>query len=240
MKSERGIGLLALIFSILVIGAFLAFSIYLIRMDNIVRNKFEGQRWDIPAKVFARPLEIYTNAPVNQTDFTQELKLLGYKGSDSYTKSGSYVTSGDALYVHTRGFDFGDSAEPEQVLKVTFNNNQIAEVSATKPSSTGIARLEPLLIGGIYPQHNEDRMLIKLAKVPKPLIEALIATEDRNFYHHHGVSVRGTARALVSNITGGKRQGGSTLTQQLVKNFYLSPERTLKRKVNEALMALLI
>lgn len=240
MKSERGIGLLALIFSILVIAAFLAFSIYLIRMDNIVRNKFEGQRWDIPAKVFARPLEIYTNAPVNQTDFTQELKLLGYKNSDSYTKSGNYVTSGDSLYVHTRGFDFGDSAEPEQVLKVTFDNNQVGEVSATKPSSTGIARLEPLLIGGIYPQHNEDRVLIKLDKVPKPLIEALIATEDRNFYHHHGVSVRGTARALVSNVTGGKRQGGSTLTQQLVKNFYLSPERTLKRKVNEALMALLI
>src|SRR5690606_37705887 len=240
MKSERGIGLLALIFSILVIAAFLAFSIYLIRMDNIVRDKFEGQRWDIPAKVFARPLEIYTNAPVNQSDFTQELKLLGYKNSDSYTKSGSYVSSGDALYVHTRGFDFGDSAEPEQVLKVTFNNNQVGEVSATKPSSTGIARLEPLLIGGIYPQHNEDRVLIKLDKVPKPLIEALIATEDRNFYHHHGVSVRGTARALVSNITGGKRQGGSTLTQQLVKNFYLSPEKTLKRKVNEALMALLI
>ncbi|OTG95202.1 penicillin-binding protein 1B [Acinetobacter sp. ANC 4654] len=240
MKSERGIGLLALIFSILVIGAFLVFSIYLIRMDNIVRDKFEGQRWDIPAKVFARPLEVYTNAPVNQTDFTQELKLLGYKNSESYTKSGSYVTSGDELYVHTRGFDFGDSVEPEQVLKVTFADNQIGEVSATKPSSTGIARLEPLLIGGIYPQHNEDRVLIKLKNVPKPLIEALIATEDRNFYHHHGISVRGTARALVSNVTGGKRQGGSTLTQQLVKNFYLSPEKTLKRKVNEALMALLI
>ncbi len=240
MKSERGIGLLALIFSILVIGVFLVFSVYLIRMDNIVRNKFEGQRWDIPAKVFARPLEIYTNAPVNQTDFTQELKLLGYKSSDSYTQSGSYVSSGDALYVHTRGFDFGDSVEPEQVLKVTFNGNQIGEVSATKPSSTGIARLEPLLIGGIYPQHNEDRVLIKLNSVPKPLIEALISTEDRNFYHHHGISVRGTARAVVSNLTGGKRQGGSTLTQQLVKNFYLSPERTLKRKVNEALMAMLI
>lgn len=240
MKSERGIGLLALIFSILVIGVFIVFSIYLIRMDNIVRDKFEGQRWDIPAKVFARPLEIYTNAPVNHTDFTQELKLLGYKNSDSYTKSGSYVTSGDELYVHTRGFDFGDSVEPEQILKINFANNQIAEVSATKPSSTGIARLEPLLIGGIYPQHNEDRVLIKLDKVPKPLIEALIATEDRNFYHHYGISIRGTARALVSNITGGKRQGGSTLTQQLVKNFYLSPERTLKRKVNEAFMAMLI
>ena len=78
-----------------------------------------------------------------------------------------------------------------------------------------------------------------LNSVPKPLIEALISTEDRNFYHHHGISIRGTARALVSNVTGGRRQGGST-SQQLVKNFYLTPERTLKRKVNEALMVLLI
>ena len=240
MKSERGIGLIALIFCILVIAAFLVFSIYLIRLDSVVRDKFEGKRWDIPAKVFARPLEVYTNAPVSQADFTQELKLLGYKSSENYTKSGNFVSSGNELYVHTRGFDFGDSVEPEQVLKVTFANEQVAEVSATKPSSTGIARLEPMLIGGIYPQHNEDRVLIKLKNVPKPLIEALIATEDRNFYHHHGISVRGTARALVSNVTGGKRQGGSTLTQQLVKNFYLSPEKTLKRKVNEALMALLI
>ncbi len=240
MKSERGIGIIALIFCILVIAAFLVFSIYLIRLDSVVRDKFEGKRWDIPAKVFARPLEVYTNAPISQADFTQELKLLGYKSSENYTQSGNYVSSGNELYVHTRGFDFGDSVEPEQVLKVTFADEQVSEVSATKPSSTGIARLEPMLIGGIYPQHNEDRVLIKLDKVPKPLIEALIATEDRNFYSHHGISIRGTARAIVSNVTGGKRQGGSTLTQQLVKNFYLTPEKTIKRKVNEAFMALLV
>lgn len=240
MKFERGIGFFALIFAILVIGGFIAFSIYIIRLDTVIRHKFEGQRWDIPAKVFARPLEIYTNAPITQQNMTQELGLLGYKNSENYTKSGTYVTQGNSMYVHTRGFDFGDSSEPEQVLELTFANDQVTDVRATKPSTTGIARLEPLLIGGIYPQHNEDRVLIKLNKVPKTLIEALIATEDRNFYHHHGLSVRGTARALVSNVTGGKRQGGSTLTQQLVKNFYLSPERTLKRKVNEALMSLLL
>lgn len=240
MKSERGIGFFALIFCLLVIGVFIAFSIYLIRLDNIIRDKFEGNRWDIPAKVFARPLEVYANAPIDQADFQQELKLLGYKNSDNYTKSGHYVVQDKTLYVHTRGFDFGDSVDPEQILQVSFADNQVAEVKATKPSNTGIARLEPMLIGGIYPQHNEDRVLIKLNKVPKPLIQALIATEDRNFYHHHGISFRGTARALVSNVTGGKRQGGSTLTQQLVKNFYLTPERTLKRKVNEALMALLL
>ena len=87
MKSERGIGIFALLFCIVVIGLFVAFSIYLIRMDNIVRDKFEGNRWDIPAKVFARPLEIYSNAPVSQSDVIQELNFLGYKSSDNYTKN---------------------------------------------------------------------------------------------------------------------------------------------------------
>ncbi|TCM67331.1 penicillin-binding protein 1B [Acinetobacter calcoaceticus] len=240
MKFQRGISLIALIFSLLVIAAALAFSVYLVRLDNIIRDKFEGNRWDIPAKVFARPLEIYANAPIAQKDLEQELKLLGYKQSNGYEKSGSYVVQNSNMFIHTRGFDFGDHVDPEQVLQIAFTGDQIQDIRATKPSNTGIARLEPLLIGGIYPQHNEDRVLIKLNKVPKTLIEALIATEDRNFYQHSGISYRGIARAIVSNVTGGKRQGGSTLTQQLVKNFYLSPERTLKRKVNEALMALLL
>ncbi len=240
MKFERGVGIFALIFSVLVILAAVAFAIYLLRIDSVIRHKFEGQRWDIPAKVFARPLEIYNQAPVTQSDFKAELDLLGYKSSQNYTKPGSYVNSANTIYVHTRGFDFGDSQEPEQILQLRFLPDQIAEVRATNPSASGVVRLEPMLIGGIFPQHNEDRLLIKLNKVPKTLINALVATEDRNFYHHYGISIRGTARALVSNVTGGKRQGGSTLTQQLVKNFYLSPERTLKRKVNEALMALLL
>ena len=78
MKTERGIGLIALIFCVLVIAVFLAFSVYLIRLDNVIRDKFEGNRWDIPAKVFARPLEIYATAPIAQSDFEQELILLGY------------------------------------------------------------------------------------------------------------------------------------------------------------------
>ena len=171
MKSERGIGIIALIFCLLVIGIFIALGIYLIRLDNIVRDKFEGQRWDIPAKVYARPLEVYANAPISAQDFQQELKLLGYKSGDSYAKSGTYVQSGDTYYVHTRGFDFGDRVDPEQVLKLNFANDYISEISATKPSNTGIARLEPMLIGGIYPQHNEDRVLIKLDKVPRPLLK---------------------------------------------------------------------
>lgn len=132
MKCERGIGFIGLIFLILVIGIFVAFSIYLIRLDNIIRNKFEGQRWDIPAKVFARPLEVYANAPITQENFIQELKLLGYTNTSNYEKSGSYVTQGNKLYVHTRGFDYGDSTEPEQVLEVGFSDGRVGDIRSTK------------------------------------------------------------------------------------------------------------
>lgn len=148
MKSQRGLGIFALIFCILVIGGFLALSVYLVRLDNIIRTKFEGQRWDIPAKVYARPLEIYAQAPVSETNFLEELNLLGYKRADSYTQPGTFLINGNTLYVHTRGFDFGDSIEPEQVLNIQFAQDSITDVKTTKPTNTGMTRLEPLLIGG--------------------------------------------------------------------------------------------
>ena len=240
MQKQRGIGLIAVILLILFLIGCIAIGIYLVRLDSIVRDRFDGQRWDIPAKVFARPLELYTQADVNKKDILDELKLLGYNSAQDYTRPGTYLDKGTQVFIHTRGFDFGDSTEPERVLEINFNDDLISHIRTTQPSNSGIIRLEPMLIGGIYPQHNEDRVLVKLNNVPAPLVDALIATEDRNFYKHHGVSVRGTARAILANLTGGKRQGGSTLTQQLVKNFYLTPERTYKRKINEAFMAFLV
>lgn len=240
MNLSRGFTFTSMVLVIIILAAFVALGIYTVRLDYIVRGKFEGKRWEIPAKVFARPLELFNGALVTPDNLRQELKLLNYKKTDNYESPGTYVDKGNMVYVHTRGFDFGDSTEPEQVLEVTTDGQQVTDVRSTQQNGTGIARLEPILVGGIYPRHNEDRVLIQLGKVPQPLIDALIATEDRKFYSHHGVSVRGIARAMVSNMTGGPRQGGSTLTQQLVKNFYLSPERTLKRKANEALMALLV
>ncbi|MBF7684918.1 penicillin-binding protein 1B [Acinetobacter sp. B10A] len=240
MKSQRGLGVFLLIFTICFVVGFIALSIYLVRLDGVIRSKFEGQRWDIPAKVYARPLEIYNQAPLSQSNLLQELNMLGYKKADNKENPGTFFSHGNHVEIHTRGFNFGDSEEVEQILDLTFAQDQIINVDTTHPSETGITRLEPLLIGGIYPQHNEDRVLIKLANVPQPLIDALIATEDRDFYTHHGISVRGTARAVFSNLTGGRRQGGSTLTQQLIKNFFLSPEQTYKRKINEAFMAVLL
>lgn len=240
MKYSRGFFLFSLITLIILLAGFVVLGTYLIHLDGIVREKFEGKRWEIPAKVYSRPLELFNGARVSHDNIVKELTLLNYKKSDGYQSAGTYVDSGSSMYIHTRGFNYGDSNEPEQVLQLTVGDQQIADIRSTQPNSTGIARLEPVLIGGIYPRHNEDRVLVQLAKVPKPLTDALIATEDRDFYYHRGISLRGLARALVSDATGGPRQGGSTLTQQLVKNFYLTPEKTIKRKANEALMAMLL
>jgi penicillin-binding protein 1B len=228
--------ILLVVFLLVVVGI----GLYVIKLDGTVREKFEGKRWAIPARVYARPLELYAGAPVSQADVQEELRILNYREQAPET-AGSWQVKGGELLVHTRGFSFGDGPEAAQVLRLRFNGNSLADVASTVQSDRGVVRLEPMVIGGIYPKQNEDRVLMQLKEAPPHLVDALLSTEDRSFYSHHGISLRGIARAVWVNTTsGGMHQGGSTLTQQLVKNFYLSNERTLTRKLNEAAMALLL
>jgi penicillin-binding protein 1B len=239
-QRSRGFILTALVLLLIVLlAAALALGLYMLRLDSVVREKFEGKRWAIPARVYARPLELYSGAPLGVADVLAELRLLNYRERDP-ASPGSWQRTGGALVVHTRGFAFGDGAEPSQVLRLRFAGNTLSDVASTRRNERGLVRLEPMAIGGIYPRLNEDRILMQLKEAPPYLVDALLATEDRSFYRHHGISLRGTARALWVNLTTGRTQGGSTLTQQLVKNFYLSSERTFTRKANEALMALLL
>jgi penicillin-binding protein 1B len=239
-QSNVGLVVVALLFLVIVVLCVIVLAVYIMRLDSVVRTKFDGQRWEIPAKVYARPLELYVGATLDEKSVKDELILLGYKSNANYQSSGTFSENGTSLFVHTRGFNFGTSLEPEQVLKVQFGPSAITDIQSTQTNSSGVVRLEPVLIGGIYPRINEDRVLIKLSDAPQQLVDALISTEDHSFYHHHGISIRGLGRAVLSNATGGARQGGSTLTQQLVKNFYLTNERTLKRKATEAVMAVLL
>ncbi|EPM91560.1 penicillin-binding protein 1B, partial [Pseudomonas syringae pv. actinidiae ICMP 18804] len=128
-----------------------------------------------------------------------------------------------------------------QQVRVRFAGDSVADLSSGNGAKLAVARLEPLLIGGLYPKNLEDRILIKLDQAPPYLLDGLVAVEDRDFYHHFGVSPKSIARAIWVNTSQGQmRQGGSTLTQQLVKNFYLTNERSLSRKLTEAMMAVLL
>ena len=239
-SQQRGV-VFSGILLIVIIAAMVLLALYLVKLDRTITHKFEGKRWDIPAKVYSQPLELYQGANVDTDTIKTWLKLLNYQSNKAYDRTGTYHKSGNTYFIHTRGFTYSaNDVDKEQVIKITIAGNKIESVQSTQPAKTGIIRLEPVNIGGIYPDSNEDRMVVTLDQVPQPLIDALIATEDRGFYEHKGVSIRGIARAVLNNFTGGPRQGGSTITQQLIKNFYLNSDRTMKRKANEALMAVLL
>ncbi len=214
------------------------FAIYL---DAVVQEKFSGKRWTVPAKVYARPLELFVGLKLSKDDFVKELDALGYRRESLSNGPGAASVSGSAVELNTRGFQFYEGAEPAQHIRVRFSGDFVAGLTQANGANLAVARLEPLLIGGLYPAHHEDRVLINLDQVPAYLVETLVATEDREYFNHHGVSIKSIARAFWVNTTAGElRQGGSTLTQQLVKNFYLTNERSISRKATEAMMAVLL
>lgn len=216
-------------------------AVFAVYLDAVVQEKFSGKRWTVPAKVYARPLELFVGQKLAKDDFLKELDALGYRRESAVAGPGGVSVAGNNIELHSRGFQFYESTEPSQRVRVRFSGDYVAGLTQGGGGNLAVARLEPLLIGGLYPAHQEDRVLIKLEQVPPYLVETLVAIEDREFFNHFGVSPKGIARAVWINATAGQlRQGGSTLTQQLVKNFYLTNERTLVRKATEAMMAVLL
>ncbi|MBC8651222.1 penicillin-binding protein 1B [Pseudomonas sp. MTM4] len=210
-------------------------------LDAVVQEKFSGKRWTIPATVYARPLELFVGQKLAKDDFLTELDALGYRREKAVSGPGSMSVAASTVEMHTRGFRFYEGIEESQRIRVRFSGDFVAGLTRANGDELPVARLEPVTIGGLYPAHNEDRILIQLDQAPPYLVETLVAVEDREFFDHFGVSPKSIVRAVWVNLTAGEvRQGGSTLTQQLVKNFYLTNERSLSRKATEAMMAVLL
>ncbi|MEO1879416.1 MAG: transglycosylase domain-containing protein, partial [Methylococcales bacterium] len=218
------------------------FCSYLGYLDYTVRKQFEGKRWSIPAKVYASPVEIYRGYPLSADDFEDLLLQLHYRRDYSLSSVGSYFKKGSEISLKTRSFAFSDQQQDSLQLSLKFSGNTVQNmIDFKKGIEIPLLRMEPVQIGSFYPTRKEDRILIKLEAAPDALIQGLMATEDRDFYHHYGLSFKAIARALWANIQAGTVvQGGSTITQQLVKNFYLSSEKRLWRKINEAFMSLIL
>ncbi|NOT10681.1 MAG: penicillin-binding protein 1B [Methylococcaceae bacterium] len=224
------------------IGITFVFVSYLGYLDYNVRKQFEGKRWAIPARVYANPVELYAGINISIEKFEQLLQLLRYRKDAELSADGTYHRNGYQIRLKTREFTFWDQHQASNLVNLSFTEYGLVAITDLSGSQdVALVRMDPVHIGSFYPTIKEDRVLIKLEEAPDTLIKGLLASEDRDFYDHFGVSLKGIARAVLANVrAGGMVQGGSTITQQLVKNFYLTSERSLSRKVKEALMALIL
>jgi len=221
---------------------FIGFAAYLGYLDQQIQAKFSGTPWSVPARVYGRPVEIYIGKPLGSETLQTILTGVGYQRGNPDQGPGHYNRAADTVTIHTRDYSFWDGHVAAQKITVVIASGKVSRITVQDTGrSLAYFRLEPRLIGKIYPLHNEDRILVPYDQVPQSLVDALIAVEDRRFFSHAGIDPRGIVRAFIANFRSGEFvQGGSTLTQQLVKNFFLSPERTIRRKLNEMVMAMLI
>ena len=217
-------------------------SAYIIWLDYRIQSEFAGKRWSLPARVYAGPPEIYVGQALT-ADKTEKLLIKsGYRNASGVRQSGTYKRAPSYVEFRQREFHFWDGMRDSRLVRVRFHNRQVKEIlDLTGGQVLPLVRLEPELIGRIYPDNFEDRILVSYDDVPAFLIDALLALEDRNYFNHNGIDLRGMLRAFYHNVLRRQfEQGGSTITQQLVKNFFLNRERTLTRKANEIIMALLL
>ncbi len=213
---------------------------WMVYLDAQVRQQFDGNKWALPARVYARPLSLYNDRPLTQKQLLSELQWADYRSESGAARPGTYHRQGNQWVIHRRAFNFWDGRAPAARIGFRIENHHVRQLRIDNQTQP-LARLEPQYVGGLFPAHNEDRELVRLDEVPSTLVGALVATEDQSFFEHWGISFKGIARAMMVNLQAGSVvQGGSTLTQQLVKNFFLTEERTLARKAQEALMALLL
>jgi len=222
---------------VLVLIAILALYVY---KQSV--GKFEIRRLSLPTRIFTDFTPLRGGVVLGPDDLAEKLNRLGYRQVTAISQAGDYVPGSAQIDLYTRPFTHPTGQYPSQPVRIAFRNGSIASVVSLKQASPiDNAALEPELLTSILSDQLENRRPVTLDQVPKELQDAVVATEDVRFWHHPGVDPIGLFRALFRNVrAGGVTEGGSTLTQQLVKNYYLTGERTYKRKVTEAFMAVIL
>jgi penicillin-binding protein 1B len=214
-------------------------AIWVAHLDSVVTREFRGRHWSVPARVFAAPLELYVGAPVSANDLEQELRRLHYRPGDPSTGTGIYRRRNDSFDLHARRVRFIEELREPTLVSIRAGSGSITDLRQADGTELPVFRLDPPVVGSVFPVHGEDRLVLSPAEVPPLLRTGIKVIEDRRFDEHHGVDAWGVLRALWANLRARRVvQGGSTLTQQLVKNYFLSDEQTFGRKATEAIMAL--
>jgi len=234
---------LLLLFIVSLIGGIVGL-VYLQQLESVVAERFRTHRWTFPSKIYADSSMVFPGLDIKAVGFVDRLVSLGYQPVQRIERRGDYhwAENGSQLDVALHAVPYPPNEASGHHVRLTLNHNIVTRMDDLDTGTELFTlELEPELIGGLFAGTWEERRLVTLSEVSPRLLQAIIVVEDQHFYEHPGIDVSGIARALLSNLRSGHVvQGGSTLTQQLMKNFFLSDERSLRRKVREAFMALMI
>ncbi|MFC5524675.1 penicillin-binding protein 1B [Rhodanobacter ginsengisoli] len=215
---------------------------YTLVLNKRVQDRFSDLVFAVPTRVYARPLPLAAGVPMTPAALELELTFAGYSHDGHGEVAGSWVKHGVHYTISSRGYAGPDGGELPKRIQVTLGRGIVQSVEdARSGKPIALAHLDPARIATLYGATQEERRFVRLADVPPLLINGLQAVEDRNFKHHIGIDFGAIARAAFANLRAGHTvQGGSTLTQQLVRNLFLSRDQNFTRKINEALMSLLL
>lgn len=232
---------LSLLFKLFLIFVAVA-VIYGIYLDQQIKERIDGNVWELPAAVYGQIIDLEPDSEYSLSDVVTMLNGAQYRQQDTKaTRPGEFIVSNDAIEIYRRPFTFPDGEEKAFRVKITFYDNRIDRITNLDTGRDfGLLKIDPKLITMMHSPNGEQRLFVPLKSFPDSLIKTLVATEDKRFYDHHGVSLYSIGRAIYVNLTTGRTEGGSTLTQQTVKNLFLTNERSLSRKIREAYMAIIL
>lgn len=214
---------------------------YLFFLDRQITSTFEGRRWSLPARIYAAPVELYPGAALPKGDVVAELTRLGYREVEFASAPGTWSSQGNTLRTILRPFRFADGQRGELPLAIEFDEGRVVRIDDGTGGELPIARIEPPQVGSFFPSHGEDRLILAPEQTPPLLPATLKAVEDRTFDSHPGFDLKGILRAAWVNLSTGEiSQGASTLTQQLVRSYYLTNERSFARKLKELALAVML
>jgi penicillin-binding protein 1B len=239
------IGLLGILLLALFIvpPAVYSFYTYYKSLEDELTTRFSGKRWNIPSRIYSDTVTIYPGQSLKDLGFFDRLARLNYHRVGKVTTRGEYSYDKEhgrlAIFLHSFAYPYRSFGGELLEIRLDPSDEKIRLMGdgvTQKPIYS--TELEPELISGIYEGNWAQRRLLPLADIPPSQVYAVLAAEDHRFYQHHGIDLVRIIKAGWVDLTSGRvRQGGSTLTQQLMKNFFLTAQRDWQRKLTEALMA---